>query len=75
MLPWLLGTRTNDSGAGPEDRIRLLQTYVAMTRPTHLICLAIPRSTFGDEEEYARHMEALKRRNWCIAELSAAKAE
>lgn len=75
MLPWLLGTQTNGIGTGSQDRIRLLQTYVAMTRPTHLICLAIPRSTFGDQGAYGRHMEALKERNWCISEISGAKAE
>jgi hypothetical protein len=69
MSPWLLGTKVNGTGAGDRDRRRLLQTYVAMTRPTHLICLAVPRSTFGDDETYADDIATLKARGWCVGEI------
>lgn len=73
MLPWLLGEQVNGNGAGVRDVKRLLQTYVAMTRPSYLICLAIPRSAFGDDPTYARHTEALKARNWHVVEIGAGK--
>ena len=69
MLPWLLGTKVNACGAGIQDRKRLLQTYVAMTRPSHLICLAVPRSTFGDDRAFSDDLATLQSRGWCVAEI------
>lgn len=71
MLPWLLGEQINGNGAGVRDLKRLLQTYVAMTRPSHLVCLAIPRSAFGDDQTYARLTETLKGRDWHVVEVGA----
>ncbi len=73
MLPWLLGEQSNGNGAGVRDLKRLLQTYVAMTRPSHLICLAIPRSAFGDDQARARHMATLKERGWHVDEIGTGK--
>jgi hypothetical protein len=69
MLPWLLGLKVNLAGAGNRDRTRLLQTYVAMTRPTHLICLAAPRSTFGDDQTLSEHLSTLETLGWFVAEI------
>jgi DNA helicase-2/ATP-dependent DNA helicase PcrA len=75
MLPWLLGTKINASGAGVRDRKRLLQTYVAMTRPSHLICLAIPRSIFGDDQGVAQQIATLIERGWRVAEIGNGVAQ
>ncbi len=69
MLPWLLGEKANLSGAGPQDRARLHQTYVAMTRPSHLICLAVPRSVLGDDAALDGHVATLKDRGWSVADV------
>ncbi|MBK8233906.1 MAG: ATP-dependent helicase [Candidatus Eisenbacteria bacterium] len=69
MLPWLLGERTNLSGAGVQDRARLQQTYVAMTRPSHLICLAIPRTVLGEDAALTGHVATLKERGWRVADV------
>lgn len=69
MLPWLLGTKLNESSAGVQDRKRLLQTYVAMTRPSHLICLAVPRPVFGNDQSLAQHVATLIGRGWRVAEI------
>jgi DNA helicase II / ATP-dependent DNA helicase PcrA len=69
ILPWLLGDKVNENGAGAQDRKRLLQTYVAMTRPSHMICLAVPRSIFGDAAALARHISTLSKRGWRAAEI------
>lgn len=74
-LPWLLGEKVNESGAGDQDRKRLLQTYVAMTRPSHLICLAIPRSIFGDDQSLTEHTRTLIGRGWRVAEIVSATAQ
>jgi DNA helicase-2/ATP-dependent DNA helicase PcrA len=67
MLPWLLGEKVNLSGAGAEDRLRLQQTYVAMTRPSHLICLAIPVSVLGDD--VTGYVSILQDRGWHAANV------
>jgi hypothetical protein len=72
ILPWLLGTKANLSGAGPQDRRRLLQTYVAMTRPTHLLCLAIPRFVLGDSREYADALRAFYKQGWHVIDVGDA---
>jgi hypothetical protein len=69
MLPWLLGTMSNENGAGVQDRKRLLQAYVAMTRPSHLICLAIPSFALGDELAAAQNIATLIERGWRVAEI------
>jgi hypothetical protein len=69
MLPWLLGHKVNLNGAGPRDRVRLHHMYVAMTRPSHLICLAIPRSALGDDAALNRHVSVLRARGWHVAEI------
>ena len=69
MLPWLLGTKINQNGAKIQDTKRLQQTYVAMTRPTHLICLAIPRSVFGDAESYEKYAAILAGRGWLVGDV------
>ncbi|MBE3037709.1 MAG: UvrD-helicase domain-containing protein [Chloroflexi bacterium] len=49
LIPWLDGSRNgwkNSDGSQQESRLKL--HYVAMTRPTHLLCLAMKRSAFLD---------------------------
>jgi len=69
MLPWLLGEKVNLNGAGKQDRIRLQQTYVAMTRPSHLLCLAIPRSVLGEDAAMATQVATLRNQGWTVAEV------
>ncbi len=69
MWPWLIGEKINENGAKDQDRKRLLQTYVAMTRPSHLICLAIRRSICGDSLSFLKHIETLSERGWRVAEI------
>jgi hypothetical protein len=54
LLPWLNGDKQNNDGCNNDAATkRLLQAYVAMTRPTHLLCMAIRRGSLrvGDEEK------------------------
>jgi superfamily I DNA/RNA helicase len=46
IIEWLNGKKTGKTGGVNEDRLKL--HYVAMTRPSHLLCLAMKRSTFCD---------------------------
>lgn len=69
MLPWFMGEKVNLNGAGPRDEVRLRQTYVAMTRPSHLLSLAIPRSALGDESVKNKRIATMQRQGWAVAEV------
>ncbi len=48
ILPWLDGTKSGHTSPSSQQGYRLKLHYVAMTRPTHLLCLAMKRNTFED---------------------------
>lgn len=70
LMPWLLGKQQNgEKCASDKAAQRLLQTYVAMTRPTHLLCLALRNGSLGVGEAYASNQEKLIERGWRIQHL------
>lgn len=70
LMPWLLGKNQNGVKCKTDKATqRLLQVYVAMTRPTHLLCMALRRGSFGSDDEYAAGQEKLTARGWRIQEL------
>ncbi|MDZ7759635.1 MAG: UvrD-helicase domain-containing protein [Desulfovermiculus sp.] len=69
MMPWLLGHKENGTGVGKQDRQRLLHTYVAMTRPSHLLCLAVPQSALGKGRLEEQNIQILSSKGWHIANI------
>ena len=69
MMPWLLGQRVNGDDAKTRDIQRLLNIYVAMTRPSHLLCLAIPHSSVSGDQGADETITTLRRRGWHVAEI------
>lgn len=67
LKPWLLGQKLGKGKEGPRNVSRLKQHYVAMTRPTHLLCLAMREDAFNREE-----IEMLKGRSWRVARVTGA---
>ena len=66
LLPWLSGQKFGCvAKTGVRARTRLKLHYVAMTRPTHLLCLAMKQSSVSDE-----HREKLRNRGWGFIEVS-----
>lgn len=70
LKPWLLGIKSGGSSVdrrgvtvseGNRMLGRLKLHYVAMTRPTHLLCMAMRKDVFADAE-----LELLIRRGWHI---------
>ncbi len=70
LKPWLLGKK---SGGGAENNAlfsRLRQHYVAMTRPSHLICLAMREDCLTNAD-----VVALQNRGWRVARVNAGVPE
>lgn len=68
LVPWLDGSKSGDQQFGVQQKTRLKVHYVAMTRPTHLLCLAMKRSTFEDSKRELDHedVQKLEGRGWQI---------
>jgi len=67
-VPWLTGSKSGAESAGTRQSTRLKLHYVAMTRPTHLLCLAMKRSTFenGDGELDQNSIGSLEQHGWQV---------
>ena len=68
LRPWLNGNNIGGDSATQHQKIRLKVHYVAMTRPTHLLCLAMKRSTHenGEGELDQNLIEELERHGWSV---------
>lgn len=60
LRPWLLGEKVGQGTEGARMQSRLKQHYVAFTRPTHLLAIAM-RDNLSVED-----IEVLKGRNWRV---------
>jgi hypothetical protein len=68
LLLWLDGTKSGGSTATDRQKSRLKVHYVAMTRPTHLLCLALRKSTISTKTDL---MQKLTARGWVIQDLAS----
>ena len=75
LKPWLLGARSGGlkvkaKGTPKLESARLLGRlklhYVAMTRPSHLLCVAMCKDAFNDDE-----LGVLKGRGWSVIDCCA----
>lgn len=72
ILPWLTGSTRHWTNDNPiRDRTRLHLHYVAMTRPSHLLCLAMKRDSFENSEGELdqEKLEALESVGWNVSEI------
>ena len=71
LLLWICG---ENCGAGPKEgkerteRMRLV--YTAMTRPSHLLCLAMRTAALGQGETRAANRKRLEGTGWTVNELN-----
>lgn len=66
LRPWLLGNRVGKGGEGSRMQSRLKQHYVAFTRPTHLLAIAMKENLSSDE------IIALKGKGWRVGRAQTA---
>lgn len=67
LKPWLMGNKSGRGEEGKQNLSRLKQHYVAMTRPSHLLCLAMREDAFNCEE-----VDQLQTTSWRIARVTDA---
>jgi hypothetical protein len=67
LVPWLSGLRLGGAGIGARQQTKLKTHYVAMTRPTHLLCLAVMQSTLDCHNGLA---EDLVSAGWLVKRLN-----
>ncbi len=70
LKSWLMGDRSGGDGATAAVKSRLKLHYVAMTRPAHLLCLAL-----RDDSLEAGEITKLQEHGWRIARVGAAGPE
>lgn len=66
LKPWLIGQKSGRGREGPQNCQRLKQHYVAMTRPTHLLCLALREDALTTDD-----MQLLRDKGWKLARVRA----
>jgi hypothetical protein len=66
LKPWLVGEKTGGASENARNISRLRQHYVAMTRPSHLLCLAMREDHLSDG-----NVSALKGRGWRVARVAS----
>jgi hypothetical protein len=66
LKPWLLGKKSGGAGLGSRMLGRLRLHYVGMTRPSHLLCLAMRGDTLTAEDR-----KILQKRGWALRECPA----
>lgn len=63
---WLTGSKAGLAAGARKERVRtsLKQHYVAVTRPSHLLCIAMRRNSLTDAE-----LALMRARNWTVGDI------
>jgi DNA helicase II / ATP-dependent DNA helicase PcrA len=78
LMPWLLekrrGANRSETGktVSARDLRRLRMNYVALTRATHVVCLAVPTSALGADAQRASVIVGLEEQGWRVIEITSA---
>jgi len=73
LAPWVTGDRVGCRVTDSGDQVKRIKLhYVAVTRPTHLLCLAAKRKMLEDGRGGldSKKIQTLKRRGWLIDDLT-----
>lgn len=71
LLPWLDGRNSGGESVSVRQQTRLKVHYVAITRPMHLLCLAIKRSTLGADNSV---IQKLRGQGWEIKYIGSSSS-
>ncbi|MBB1607021.1 MULTISPECIES: UvrD-helicase domain-containing protein [unclassified Pseudomonas] len=71
LMPWLEGQKAAAKRPPDSAKKDMMLMYVGMTRPTHMLCLAIRQGSLGEGAAGEKRRMALKAAGWSILELAA----
>lgn len=68
LLPWITGLKSGGANEAGQQKDRLKLHYVAMTRPTHLLCVALRLDSFQNKAGQLdqERVDAAKRHGWNV---------
>ena len=75
LQSWLVGDKRGGNSEGSENLRRLRLSYVAMTRPTHLLCLAMREAAIGSGKSFYNNVEKLRKRGWRVGRVNGPNIE
>jgi DNA helicase II / ATP-dependent DNA helicase PcrA len=74
LLQWISGEMCGASSKdGKERQERMRLVYTAMTRPSHLLCLAIRKTVIDQGNKGAETRRRLAHRGWKVVDLEVAE--
>lgn len=71
LMPWLEGKKAATKRPQETAKKDMMLMYVGMTRPSHMLCLAIRQSSLGEGAAGEKRRAALEKAGWSILELAA----
>ena len=69
LLPWLEGRASAAKRPNEDAKKSMMLMYVGMTRPTHMLCLAMRKSTMGEGKAETKRRAALQQAGWAIIDI------
>jgi DNA helicase II / ATP-dependent DNA helicase PcrA len=69
LLPWLEGKASAAQRPNETAKKSMMLMYVAMTRPTHMLCLAMRKSSMGEGKAETKRRTALQQAGWAIIDI------
>ena len=69
LLPWLEGKASAAKRPNEAAKKSMMLMYVGMTRPTHMLCLAMRKSSMGEGKAETKRRTALQQAGWAIIDI------
>lgn len=70
LMPWLDGQKAATKRPPDSTKKDMMLMYVGMTRPTHMLCLAVRQSSLGEGAAREKRRAALETAGWSILDLT-----
>ncbi|MNH37120.1 hypothetical protein D3C79_979810 [compost metagenome] len=68
-MPWLEGKASAAKRPNETAKKSMMLMYVGMTRPTHMLCLAMRKSSMGTGAVEIKRRAALEKAGWSILDI------
>jgi DNA helicase-2/ATP-dependent DNA helicase PcrA len=70
LMPWIEGKKTSAKRPQETARKDIMLMYVGMTRPMHMLCLAMRQSSLGEGSVGVKRRAAVESAGWSILDLT-----